>query len=204
MCASDAASYWGETFIDFILILKAILGYHNLVHFALPFPHQARSSPESSPCAILCAGVQRGDNLLKFCLRLGFQAALGQLLDPESKDGKHKLTAKTRRCWSSKALLPEVQQASSVKGGQAFKEFCCWVQSLPQEKFESSDALPRAKSQVLSRDLDVPRGDRYHGIYRGSESRQRSDLLLYNEKVWVAFVYYREGMPKYQQGRFRP
>jgi len=41
---------------------------------------------------------------------------MGQFLDPEGKDREHKFAAKTWRCSSAKALLPEFKQAGSVKG----------------------------------------------------------------------------------------
>jgi hypothetical protein len=39
---------------------------------------------------------------------LGFEAAVGQFLNPEGKDGKHQFPAKTRRCWPAETLVPQI------------------------------------------------------------------------------------------------
>jgi hypothetical protein len=54
---------------------------------------------------------------------LGFdlQASMGQFLDPEGEDREHELAAKTRRCWPTKAPVPEFKQAGSGKRWQLFK-----------------------------------------------------------------------------------
>jgi hypothetical protein len=46
---------------------------------------------------------------------------MGQFLDPKGKDRQHELAPKTRRCWSAKALVPEIKQAGPVERWQLFK-----------------------------------------------------------------------------------
>jgi hypothetical protein len=115
------AGYWGESLVGFTLIFKAIRGDYDRVNLAFPLPNKSCSSPKSLPGVIPPFEVQRGRNLLQ--LRLGFrlQAAMGQFLDPKSKDRQHELAAKTRRCWSAKALVPEIKQAGPVERWQLFK-----------------------------------------------------------------------------------
>jgi hypothetical protein len=46
---------------------------------------------------------------------------MGQFLDPKGKDRQHELAAKTRRCSSAEALVPEIKQAGPVEQWQLFK-----------------------------------------------------------------------------------
>jgi hypothetical protein len=115
------AGYWGKAFIGFSLIIKAVRCDRDLVDFALPLAHKPCSGFESLPGVIPSLGVQRGRKLLQLRLCFGPQATMGQFLDPEGKEREHELAAKTRRCWSAKALVLEIKQAGPVERWQLFK-----------------------------------------------------------------------------------
>src|ERR1700686_237970 len=114
MCTADAAGYWGETFICFTLIFKAVCGDCDLVNLALPLAHEPCSRFESLLGVILRFGAQTGPNLVQLSLGFWSQASMGQFLDPEGKDRGHEFSAKTRRCWAIEALLPQLSQSSFI------------------------------------------------------------------------------------------
>jgi len=114
MCTGDAAGYWGETFICFTLIFKAVCGDGDLVNLPLPLAHEPCSRFESLLGVILPFGVQRTRNLLQLSYGFGLQAAMGQFLDPEGQDRGHELSAKTRRCWAIEALFPQLSQSRLI------------------------------------------------------------------------------------------
>ena len=121
MGSGNAASYWREALIEFALIIKPVCGDHDLVNLALPLPYKTRSGLESPACIVLRFGIQSRRNVVQFRLGFRFQAPMGYFLDSEGKDRKHQFSAKTRRCWTAKALLPEFKQASSIERWQLFK-----------------------------------------------------------------------------------
>ena len=136
------AGYWGEAFIGFALIFKAICGDRDFVNLALPLAHKPCSGFESLPSVILSSGVQGERKSPTASPRFRALGRHRPILDPEGKDRQHEFAAKTRRCRSAKALSPEIKQSRLDRAMAVVQVVQMWDSiSLPGGWTESSDAL---------------------------------------------------------------